>query len=195
MYNCGNNPGKENQESGIAIGKSNAIKIYNNIIYNSSKYGIVTWGDIADPTFDVNINNNIISGTTQYNISVNEFGHTNISSDNNIFDRATGKFGYWDGTSYDDIQSWRRTDDNNPDNDQDTNSIVSDPHFINPSLKDFHLEPDSPAIDAGVPVDRTQDFDGNLITGLPDIGVFEYIPPESHKTIPAAIMFLLLMKQ
>jgi hypothetical protein len=65
--------------------------------------------------------------------------------------------------------------------------LFSDPHFINPSGHDFHLQSNSPAIDAGIDIGLTTDFDGNPRprgAGY-DIGVYEYqegVQPTSTPT-------------
>jgi len=58
----------------------------------------------------------------------------------------------------------------------DKNSSIGNPLFIDPEKYDFHLQPDSPAIDAGVNVGLRYDFEGNLIPqrSSPDLGVYEY---------------------
>jgi uncharacterized repeat protein (TIGR01451 family) len=60
----------------------------------------------------------------------------------------------------------------------DLTSIVGDPLFIDagnpdPLLRDFHLNPGSPAINAGVNVGLSADKDGNPIGANPDIGAYE----------------------
>jgi len=55
-----------------------------------------------------------------------------------------------------------------------TGNIQADPMFVDPIRGDFRLMPDSPAIDAGLDLGLTEDFFGNAITGIPDIGVYEY---------------------
>jgi hypothetical protein len=53
-----------------------------------------------------------------------------------------------------------------------TSSLTSDPLFVNPTT-DFHLQPSSPAINAGVDVGLTGDYEGKPIRGVPDIGAYE----------------------
>lgn len=69
---------------------------------------------------------------------------------------------------------------------QDAHSIITDPKLTSGS--DFHLQSTSPAINTGTNVGLTQDFDGNPISGVPDIGVFEFIqkplPPQNVRHIP-----------
>jgi hypothetical protein len=48
--------------------------------------------------------------------------------------------------------------------------------FADYDNKDFHLKAGSPAIDAGIDVGLTQDYEGNPIIPPPDIGAYEYIP-------------------
>ncbi|MBW8035558.1 MAG: hypothetical protein FVQ79_08005 [Planctomycetes bacterium] len=61
-------------------------------------------------------------------------------------------------------------------------NIDSDPLFLNTSSGDYHLLPDSPCIDAGdpnyVPEPNETDLDGNqrVISGLIDMGAYEFIP-------------------
>ena len=56
--------------------------------------------------------------------------------------------------------------------------VVGDPLFVNPSLVDFHLKPDSPAIDKGAPIDAPgYDLEGDprpAGSGY-DIGIDEYL--------------------
>jgi PKD repeat protein len=59
----------------------------------------------------------------------------------------------------------------------DHNITSGDPRFVNASGGNFHLQSDSPAINAGIAVSEvTDDFDGNSRPqgGLYDIGAYEY---------------------
>ena len=58
----------------------------------------------------------------------------------------------------------------------DSNPLTSNPEFANVGTRNFHLEPDSPAIDAGENVGISRDFDGNIrpIGSDFDIGAYEY---------------------
>jgi hypothetical protein len=58
---------------------------------------------------------------------------------------------------------------------QDTHSVgvATDPKFVN-AASDWHLQSDSPCINAGVDVGLSTDLDGTAIVGLPDIGAYEY---------------------
>jgi hypothetical protein len=59
---------------------------------------------------------------------------------------------------------------------KDTHGLEADPKFVNLAAGDHHLQPDSPAIDAGVVVGLTQDADRIAVPqgGVPDLGVFEF---------------------
>jgi hypothetical protein len=52
---------------------------------------------------------------------------------------------------------------------------VGDPLFVNPGAGDYHLQPMSPAIDAGADLGYTEDFDGDVVPQgtAPDMGAFE----------------------
>jgi len=58
----------------------------------------------------------------------------------------------------------------------DPNSLGVNPLFIDPQNGNFHLQPNSPAIDNGTFVGLTLDFEGNPIPqgSAPDIGAYEY---------------------
>ena len=56
----------------------------------------------------------------------------------------------------------------------DTDSLWStDPLMNDPAAADFTLQAASPCIDAGDDVGLTEDYAGNPIIGIPDIGAFE----------------------
>ncbi len=59
---------------------------------------------------------------------------------------------------------------------KEINSIEADPQFVDVSIRDFHLQSTSPAIDAGIDVACPLDFDNNNrhIGSQYDIGAFEY---------------------
>ena len=64
-----------------------------------------------------------------------------------------------------------------------TGNITNDPSFVNPSGEDFHLQTNSPCINAGKNsyVSSTTDLDGNprIVGGTVDIGAYEYQAPTS----------------
>ncbi len=57
-----------------------------------------------------------------------------------------------------------------------TNSILTDPLFVDPANSNYCLQSGSPAINAGVNVGLTSDYEGNSvpISQYPDIGAYEY---------------------
>ena len=57
-----------------------------------------------------------------------------------------------------------------------TGDIIADPLFVNATSKNYHLQAGSPALNAGVDVGLTTDFDGNLLpVGMPpDDGAFQH---------------------
>lgn len=55
----------------------------------------------------------------------------------------------------------------------DTHSIISDPKFVSAVTPDFHLQSNSPCINAGVSVGLTTDYAGNPVGNPPEIGAYE----------------------
>ncbi|MBL3654646.1 right-handed parallel beta-helix repeat-containing protein [Fulvivirga sediminis] len=55
------------------------------------------------------------------------------------------------------------------------NIINQDPHFVNPSNYNYHLDTLSIAKDAGIDINLSTDHDGNTRDAKPDIGAFERI--------------------
>jgi hypothetical protein len=53
---------------------------------------------------------------------------------------------------------------------------IAHPLFADLTLRDLHLQPQSPAIDAGANLGYTRDFDGQVVPfgSAPDLGAFEY---------------------
>ncbi len=56
------------------------------------------------------------------------------------------------------------------------NRVNTNPLFVGVSSNDYHLQPSSPAMNTGLPVPVTHDFDGNLrsIGSGYDIGAYEH---------------------
>jgi hypothetical protein len=81
-----------------------------------------------------------------------------------------------------------------------TNVVMShnleggDPRFVDEANGDFHLLPDSPAVDAGLILPEVEfDFDGTphgLGNGY-DIGAYEYIPPKPEQLLSSAAAVVL----
>jgi parallel beta-helix repeat protein len=75
----------------------------------------------------------------------------------------------------------------------ETNGINADPFFASTVIPDFHILPSSPCRNAGAGVGLSQDYEGNSIWELPDIGAYELGPlpattlPTVTTTVPLAI--------
>ena len=72
----------------------------------------------------------------------------------------------WDASDYN-FADWKTNSS------QDADSIVQDPLFVDASSNNFRLQSSSPCIDAGVDVGLTQDYSGNQVGTIPDIGAYE----------------------
>ena len=128
-----------------------------------------------------NIRNNIFSCTgTQASsaFAISLSNCTSVTSDYNDLWAPYGYIGYWNGTPYSTLATWRTASGG------DANSISMSPHFA--STTDLHINSSSHCIDAGVVISGGQyeyDFDGEVRDGYskrgtaPDIGADEYYDP------------------
>lgn len=129
-------------------GRNENIDIYHNVIYHNNG-GVFINGKIAD---HIKIKNNILALNGQTNIYAAQVNDLIVS--HNL---------YWQpqlvGTG---------TNDDNP--------VFGNPQFVDTEKGDFHLQSDSPAIDAGINLGLP------FIGSAPDIGAFEYGKPTSVKS-------------
>jgi len=146
------------------INVCNGFHVYNNVFIGHVGTTNTGWGiEIPDnfaTTTDVSIRNNIVENFDQYPV----YGSTAVSGlsiEKNIF--------YGNGNSNAPAYSGSGTVQNN---------IISNPLFV--SSTNFHLQSNSPAINAGINAGLTSDYDGNSVPypagGAPDIGAYEYHP-------------------
>lgn len=155
-------------KSGSSIGlfcyrPGNNTAFYNNII-DSFASGIDLYNSANLYTFK----NNIIYNSVNYHINDSSNNSSGIFSHNTYYPDGATKFHYH-STDYN-LAGWKTASS------QDASSVNSDPLFV--SASDFHLQPTSPAINAGVDVGLTSDYEGSSVpecrnTGY-DIGAYEY---------------------
>ncbi|MBW3000497.1 hypothetical protein KY341_01325 [Candidatus Woesearchaeota archaeon] len=158
---------------------SEPVEIYNNVMFNS-EYAFRFAGNNESGT-KAHLKNNIAYNISDYFIyyggSLPDTYY--LDSDNNIFYSDSGaRFYYRDSAKLVDVQTleeWKAVSD--PISTFDPHSVFADPLFVNPANNDFHLKPGSPAIDMGIDVGLTSDFEDTPIPQgtRPDIGAFEYI--------------------
>ena len=164
-------------------------KIYNNVFFRNAGVSPNNPAGLSPQTNTYHFNNTVdwVTGTYGYN-----------EVRNNIFLRDTGKAGeititkernshaggYWD------IRSTISQIQSDPNLSQYwSGNLELDPQFVNAECRDFHLQPGSPAIQAG------KIIAGYPYTGTaPDIGAFQSgdppPPPSPGDTIPPAISII-----
>jgi hypothetical protein len=132
--------------------------LYNNTIVNNGGTGL----SIVKPATGLSsltARNNIIAGNTSGQVNAQDDPAVSITADYNNVYGTSSYSGKWTQGAHD---------------------VTSDPLFI--SSSNFHLQNLSPAIDKGIDVFLTSDYDGNHIYGTPDIGAYEYQPPYTNGT-------------
>ena len=160
-----------NFESCIGLGGTGDSNVYNNTCYNNfndagtdeSNNGIM----FLDSDGIYNLKNNIIANH-EYEIYVGITADGTFNINNNLYyDSRGGNAFYWKGTASN-FADWVT-------NSGDTNSLNVDPLWVSTSTPNFHLQSNSPAINAGPDAGLTTDYEGNSIIGLPDMGAYEFL--------------------
>ena len=151
--------------------------VYNNVIYNTD-VGL-SWYSTgpANPHNKPGVifKNNIVMGVKSKHVSIAT--PTIKEYDQIIFDRniyypdMTSGFEWPGGAG--NFEAWQGWDNGIK---RDQHSLSTDPKFVRAIDHDFHLEKDSPAIDAGQVLGLTQDHDGKPVPQgkAPEIGAYEF---------------------
>jgi hypothetical protein len=156
-------------------GNINGVRIYNNLCYSNGCDGILVYHHPWEVGYVSNVviinnttfNNNTSTTTPYYGgIATDSDTAQNVTVRNNlVYETLQGAFAI--------KPPW------NPATVIDHNTTSLSPRFKNPAQADFHLQPNSPAIDAGSPsLAPSVDFDGSARpygAGF-DAGAFEYVP-------------------
>lgn len=157
--------------AGIQVGNGTGNQIYNNVIYGGAGGAAII---IYKPA---KVINNIVYDNVGDGI-VFAYGGDGSEARSNIFWGITGA--RWNIPPA--IES---------------NNITINPNFVNASIGDFHLQSDSPAINAGIDLSSLfeVDFDGNNRTDYPgfDIGAFEFIGEPEDNLPPAPPVGLMII--
>jgi hypothetical protein len=168
------------QGGGIQIWDTDNATVYNNVIWNIGttnydRHCLIIEGDAGETLDNIVVKDNIIgpslSGTPGYrgNYSVCQTASiTNWVSNNNLFYDTGGLVLRKAADTYTTLATWQAAV-----TPQDANSINSDPLFVSTVTPDFHLQSGSPAINAGVDVGLTQDYEGKSVPTIPSIGAYQ----------------------
>lgn len=158
-----------NDGSGIAITESSNVKVYNNVLYNNGKgvlsktnrCGITVWSGTGKGNNI--IKNNIMMNNYRAELAV-QGGAENLSHNinYNAYYRTSGKVVEWGLQTHYTLQEFKYNTSHG------NNSIEQNPRFVDVFNKDFHLQGNSPCIDAGTNMGLP--YQGAAL----DIGVFEY---------------------
>ena len=181
FYHADHNPVMNWSTPGLTLFTTNAIyvcngaKVYNNLMKDCTGEGLVLLYFAAVGPFNALIKNNIIvncgNGPSNWGLSIGTaiFIETGVSTTNVIDKNCVYNASYantiWYQTSESHTLAWA---------DAYTTEFVSNLATDPLVGADFKIAAGSPCINAGVDVGLTEDYAGNLIVGLPDIGAYEY---------------------
>jgi len=150
-------------------------EVYNNIFYKC-KIGFASYRNYNGLGADVKLRNNIFLNSTSYHIHWGSGASSyTLDSDYNLFYPTDGDL-FRHNVAGGEMTFTEWQTHSVPGCTFDPNSVIGDPLFIDPENRDFHLQTGSPAVDAGIDVGLTQDFEGNPLPqdNAPDIGAYEY---------------------
>ena len=175
----GGHPGNANMARGIMIYRNATNNlVYNNVAYGNA-VGIAIEGKAGETTMTGNlVKNNISTGNTVRQLRAvlggeNAGGGSGNVYTYNAFGPQATNFIEWGAGVYDNTYVQFATSYG-----ATTYSVITDPLFVSTVTPDFHLQPASPAINAGVNVGLTTDYAGRPVPfgSAPDIGVYEWYP-------------------
>jgi hypothetical protein len=188
------------EESILVLDYCDYVYLYNNTVYDDYPDGTENCRIyIQDGATHVTVKNNI---AVQDNLSLAAFKVELASSiaecDYNCwYNTGGGSQRYVTVVSinyhYDDFDT---NENYKGDTGWDTHGKWESPLFVNAggtTAVDYMLTPTSPCINAGTDVGLTEDYAGNPIVGLPDIGAYEYqffsnrFPPRLPLRLPCRV--------
>lgn len=167
---------KNNKKSAITHVDGAQVTMINNLFYHTTNGTIALVG--VQNTGTYYLYNNIIYSDGQVGTGFSDAGPSSTLENNIISGFVTG-FAVTSGTAINDYNIVTNAASSGYAGvSAGAHSLTSNPLFTNAGSRDFTLQYNSPAIDAGVSIPSvTTDILGNPIYGTPDIGPYEYQPP------------------
>jgi parallel beta-helix repeat protein len=168
-----------NEDQGIQLVNYSGGDVYNNTIFNTRMYGAIL---MAQPGYGISSNNifinNIIQASTSQTI-IASLNNTDSVVNYNLYYPIDSQFIWtsdvnWTpgGLSKTSFATWKTNSG------YDANSINNTPGFI--SNTDWELLSTSNAVDNGTTTTSIVDIVGRPISGLFDIGAYEYQPETTN---------------
>ena len=186
---------KSVRESGLSTSRLDSMWVVNNIFNDNNTTNadssVVKFASSESVNDQIFANNTLANNSSTYLLNLN---NSSLAAANNIF--ANGDTGiYVDGTSELDIYNslWFsiQTQIDGDGTISITDDFVGTPHFVNETLKDYHIRASSAAINKGLCINMSpDDIDGDIRNEneLCDIGADEYVP---SGLTPSIITYLL----
>jgi hypothetical protein len=187
-HNWGENCVGAFEVGGKGVTLTHNIIAYNVYLNNGVAGGFHVGGKFGVTIEDMRVENNVFADTSHSNYAIGFWNGTPRPSDflyrNNIFyipnyQRVSNQPGFIHENNLYFLGG--KTDVGITPGPGDK---IGDPQFQDVNSKDFHLKKGSPAIDSGVNLNYTLDFEGNLVAEgtATDIGAFEFRNNSKRKT-------------
>jgi hypothetical protein len=161
---------------GISVNRdASNCKVYNNVSYGNTLNGLMCEGVGSQTAMIGNLfKNNISFGNDGVQLSCilgganTGGGSGNVYLNNCLGVPSASHFVEWVASTYKDTVSVFDTAYGSA-----SATVGASPIVVNTSTPDFHLQPNSPCIKAGVSVGLTQDYAGKPVGPLPSVGAYE----------------------
>jgi parallel beta-helix repeat protein len=157
---------------GIVAYQASGVKVYNNTVVGGASVALFIKGTI-DQSNLWDVRGNIFANNARGEISIQD--PKSLIEENNLVFHPKSLYPYELRNSQNEMFTFNEWQSRFQ---LGRNTIATDPLFVNVDTFNFHLQPGSPAIDTGIDLGITLDFDGEIRpagVGF-DLGAYEFQP-------------------
>jgi hypothetical protein len=159
----------------VIYGYGKGVRLLNNVIAGSGTYNFQAAGSSTDPLTITLVHNSLVGAGAEYGVYAGAYS-TVVMTNNIIVSHTWGITNAFPASSIvqaDHTLFWANANDGV----RGTNPVYGNPAFVHPTVGDFHIGPNSAAIDTGIDAGVTVDIDGDIrpFNAMFDIGADEAV--------------------